>query len=221
MFQFHDEGQSPYLYKFEDNQWLWFESKTLLRIDFGKQTETLQINKSNHTCDEGNSNRFMQCMESYFSKQLGCILPWTLKNNNQENNGGLNVCKGKNKFKEFITITEKILKPEGIIELIKGGCFIPKCRQRSWDIRFKGNEQGPDGFQYYMPENTKVLIRKEVRLYTLLNFFAEVGGYLGLLLGESLLSYIIAASKWMQIFSRKLKTKCNKKENQEVKSSPA
>ena len=52
MFQFHDEGQSPYLYKFEDNQWLWFESKTLLRIDFGKQTETLQINKSNHTCDD-------------------------------------------------------------------------------------------------------------------------------------------------------------------------
>ena len=53
MFQFHDEGQSPYLYKFEDNQWLWFESKSLLRIDLGKQTETLQINKSNHTCDEG------------------------------------------------------------------------------------------------------------------------------------------------------------------------
>ena len=72
-----------------------------------------------------------------------------------------------------------------------------------------------------MPENTKVLIRKEVRLYTLLNFFGEVGGYLGLLLGESLLFYIIAASKWMQIFARKLKTKYNKKENQEVKSSPA
>ena len=173
------------------------------------------------TLDEGNSNRFMQCMEGHFSKQLGCILPWTLKNNNQENNSGLNVCKGKNKFKEFITITEKILKPEGIIELIKGGCSIPKCRQRSWDIRFKGNEQGTDGFQYYMPENTKVLIRKEVRLYTLLNFFAEVGGYLGLLLGESLLSYIIAASKWMQMFARKLKANCNKKDNQEVKSSSA
>ena len=173
------------------------------------------------TLDEGNSNRFMQCFEGHFSKQLGCILPWTLKNNNQENNSGLNVCKGKNKFKEFITITEKILKPEGIIELIKGGCSIPKCQQRSWDIRFKGNEQGIDGFQYYMPENTKVLIRKEVRLYTLLNFFAEVGGYLGLLLGESLLSYIIAASKWMQMFARKLKANCNKKDNQEVKSSSA
>ena len=67
-----------------------------------------------------------------------------------------------------------------------------------------------------MPENTKVLIRKEVRLYTLLNFFAEVGGYLGLLLGESLLSYIIAASKWTLIFARKLKAKCNRVDSQEV-----
>ena len=71
-----------------------------------------------------------------------------------------------------------------------------------------------------MPENTKVLIRKEVRLYTLLNFFAEVGGYLGLLLGESLLSYIIAASKWMLIFARKLKAKCNIVDNQEVTKEP-
>ena len=68
-----------------------------------------------------------------------------------------------------------------------------------------------------MPENTKVLIRKEVRLYTLLNFFAEVGGYLGLLLGESLLSYIIAASKGMLIFAKNLKAKCNRVDDQEMK----
>ena len=62
----------------------------------------------------------------------------------------------------------------------------------------------------YMPENTKVLIRKKVRLYTLLNFFAEVGGYLGLLLGESLISYIIVISKWVHGIGKKLKDKCRK-----------
>ena len=182
-----------------------------MKMDLGKQTQTLRINKSNYSCDESNSNRFMQCMESYFSKQLGCILPWTQNNNNQENHGS-NECKGKDKFKEFIKITRNILKPEGLTELIKEGCFVPKCLQRSWDIRFKETFNWPDwtGFQFYSPANTEVLIRKEVRLYSLLNFFAEVGGYLGLLLGESLLSYIIAASKWMLIFARKLKAKCNK-----------
>ena len=162
------------------------------------------------TLDESNSNRFMQCMESYFSKQLDCILPWTLNKNNQEHHS-LNVCKGTDKFKKFRKITQNILKPEGNKGLIKGGCFVPKCRKRIWDIRYKDKEQQTTaGFRFYMPQNTKVLFRKEVRLYTLLNFFAEVGGYLGLLLGESLLSYIIAASKWMLIFARKLKAKCNK-----------
>ena len=93
--------------------------------DLGKQTKTLRINKSNYKCDEGNSNRFMQCMESYFSKQLGCILPWTL-NNNQENNHGLNLCKGKKKFKEFRNISENILKPGGIKDLAKEDCSLPR-----------------------------------------------------------------------------------------------
>ena len=49
-----------------------------------------------------------------------------------------------------------------------------------------------------------------MRLYTAINFFAEVGGYLGLLLGESLISYLIISSKWIQIIHKKLKGKCTK-----------
>ena len=102
----HEEGQSPYLYKFEDDQWLWFDSKSYLKIDLGKQTETLRITKSNYTCDEENSNRFMQCMETYFSNQLDCDLPWTDKN--KENNG-LNECKEIENFVKFRRIITKIL----------------------------------------------------------------------------------------------------------------
>ena len=63
---------------------------------------------------------------------------------------------------------------------------------------------------YDMPRDTKTLVRKEVRLYTAINFFAEVGGYLGLLLGECLISYLIISSKWIQIIYKKLKRKCTK-----------
>ena len=61
-----------------------------------------------------------------------------------------------------------------------------------------------------MHENSKVLLRKEVKLYTLINFFAEVGGYLGLLLGESLISYIISISKWVHVIGKEVKGKCRK-----------
>ena len=128
-FQLHEEGQSPYLYKFEDDQWLWFESNSYVKMELGKQTETLRITKSNYKCDEANANRFMQCMESYFSKQLGCILPWTLKNNNNQDNHGLNECKGKDKFKEFRKITSIILKTRDKKELVKEGCSLPRLAQ--------------------------------------------------------------------------------------------
>ena len=56
-----------------------------------------------------------------------------------------------------------------------------------------------------MEENTQVLSRKEVRLYTLLTFFAEVGGYLGMLVGGNVLLYITSASKWILHPKKKLK----------------
>ena len=105
-FHLHEEGQSPYLYKF-DEEWVWFNfNQSNYKISLGKQIETLRINKSNYTCDESNSNRFMQCMETYLSNQLDCDLPWTDKN--KENNG-LNECKEKDKFDKFRGITRNIL----------------------------------------------------------------------------------------------------------------
>ena len=132
----------------------------------------------------------------------------------------MNVCKGKDKYLEFKNISMNILKPETDEELNKEGCFIPDCQQKSWSIGFKETydiktmrhempmENATDGFLFEMPQET--LVRKEVRLYTAINFFAEVGGYLGLLLGECLFSYLIILSKWIQIICKKLKGKFTK-----------
>ena len=187
-------------------------------MDFSKQTDNLNINKSNFTCNDVALNGFMHCMENYYSKKLGCVLPWALFHG--LNNQSMNVCKGKEKYLEFRNISMNILKSEENKELNNFGCFIPDCQQRSWSIRFKDTlenkivlnekESNTSGFFYDMPQDTKTLIRKEVRLYTAINFFAEVGGYLGLLLGESLISYLIISSKWIQIIHKKLKGKCTK-----------
>ena len=207
--QFHQEGNSPYLYQFAQDEWLWFENNNLLNIELGKQIDTTNINKSNYTCSDDNSNSLMQCMEKFYSKQLGCILPWTLNKNIKEDI--MNLCKGKEKFKDFKNISMNILKPKVIKELIMEDCFIPNCMQRTWKIRNNWKkETSKNGFMFNLPQHTKVLVREEVELYTIINFFAEVGGYLGLLLGESLISYIITASKWFQILRRKLKERCRK-----------
>ena len=59
-----------------------------------------------------------------------------------------------------------------------------------------------------------MLVRQEVKLYTLINFFAEFGGYLGLLLGESVFSYITTASKWFLSLKTKFKECCRKVEEE-------
>ena len=51
---------------------------------------------------------------------------------------------------------------------------------------------------YTFSHNAKVLVRTEIKLYTLASFFADFGGYLGLLLGESLVSYLLRASRWIK-----------------------
>ena len=212
--QLHQEADSPYLYKFAQDQWLWFKSKSFLFIEFGKQIDTININKSNYTCNEDNSIRFMNCTENYCSKKLGCTLPWAVNNDIKNDNMGL--CKGNKKFEDFKNIAMNILNPEESDELINEGCFVPNCVQRSWSIRNqrnierKENDKLTTGFQFEMAPNTKVLVREETKLYTLINFFAEVGGYLGLLLGESLISYLITASKLIQTLKRKFKERCRK-----------
>lgn len=212
--QFHQEANSPYLYKLAQDQWYWFKGKTFLYIELEKQIDTININKSNYTCNDKNSISFMNCAEDYYSKKLGCMLPWALKNNVK--NDTMNLCKGKEKFDYFKDIAMNILKPNESKEFINEGCLKPNCMQRSWKIKNQRliEETYKDtpiaGFQFEMPPNTKILVREEVKLYTLINFFAEVGGYLGLLLGESLISYLITVSKWLQIIKRKFEERCRK-----------
>ena len=221
--QFHQEANSPYLYEFAQDEWEWIEKDTHLIMVLGKQTDTKNINKSNYTCYEENSNTFMDCMENYYSIKLGCLLPWSL--NRKIENDSMNLCKGKEKFAEFKSIAMNISKSEAKKELTNEGCLIPNCLQRSWtdynlDTKLSETKNLMSGFSFEIPPQGKVLVREEVKLYTLMNFFAEVGGYLGLLLGESLLSYFITATTMFQILKRKFKEHC-RKADEEPEPSPA
>ena len=60
---------------------------------------------------------------------------------------------------------------------------MPNCMQRSWKVKkdnfIKRIKNGDlvTGFKYKIFQPAKVLVRKEVKLYSIINFFAEVGGY--------------------------------------------
>ena len=133
LLQFHQIASSPYLHEFAQDQWLWIKGKKILYFELGEQIDIININRSNYTCTEDNSNSFMLCMENYYSRKLGCMLPWASKTN--INNDSLNLCEGKEKFQEFRRIALNILKLETNKELINECCFLPNCLRRSWTIK--------------------------------------------------------------------------------------
>ena len=63
------------------------------------------------------------------------------------------------------------------------GNYLLSSEKKEKIIDYKKNGNLTAGFQYEWSEHSKVLVREEVELYTLVNFFAEVGGYLGLFIG--------------------------------------
>ena len=217
MVQFHQERESPYAYKLAEEEFHAIENHSFVSLTLVKQIDTLSMNKRSYTCNEDNQNSFMHCVENYYSKKLGCSLPWSMKEGQNNHTG--NACTGKDKFREFKSIFMNIQRTEEAKNLTREGCFIPNCLQQSWDMRKEKLYEVGSGFEFYMPQKPRVLLRREVKLYTPINFFAEVGGYLGLLLGESLISYILVISNWIHVIVKKLKEKC-RKDAEETNGTP-
>ena len=97
--------------------------------------------------------------------KLNCYLPWV--NVNTENNG--TVCYGKEKFKEFKTLSMSILKQNIHNEIEDLGCFIPNCRTRKWTICShvtdkisKITNDTQMELLYMFSADTKVLFKNEV-----------------------------------------------------------
>ena len=218
--QFHENGQSPYNYDFDDGQVFYLDPGFTLQVEFGQQTETHWLKKSNHNCNKENSSKKSDCINAYLSKKLGCTLPW--KSELESTFQSLDKCSGKEKFNEFINLSISILNSDVQKELRDEGCLNFNCIQRTWDIeRFdtRRDQKNQTWFWYFVPNHSKVLIRKEIKLYTFTNFFAEVGGYLGLLLGESMFSYLIMSINWLEVIRKRIAAKCQNPEERSAVQS--
>ena len=72
-------------------------------------------------------------------------------------------------------------------------CYVPNCEEATWKLTSSKDSHisGPPNttkLQYFIPLHSKVLGLTEVKLYTWTNLFADFGGFLGLFLGDSILS---------------------------------
>ena len=102
-------------------------------------------------------------------------------------------------------------------ELEVEGCIIPNCEQRYWTMTSArthfddaNKQNGKAHLIHTFSHNANVLVRNEIELYNVSSFLADFGGYLGLLLGESLISYLLWATHCIKKLIQKLKQNSKK-----------
>ena len=194
--ELHESGQSQYNYDVDVSriEYLDKDSHVLYTMS-GQQDVVKRLKKSNFNCHEDNSNKQASCLNNYYASKLNCTLPWVHANN--QDHGDL--CNGKDKFKEFKNLSMSIGGFGATNELYKKGCIISNCKLTSWNIKSSTKVHNPIDATFpifIFSHKTKVLLRDEIELYTISSFFADIGGYLGLLLGESLISFFLMGVNW-------------------------
>ena len=182
----HEKDQSNHNYEVDS-------SKGFDKLPRGKgfqihlvETETTSLKTSRYDCMEDNSITMTNCIDDFIAEQLNCSLPWT------KNNNTWRYCQTEEDLALFRKLSFNITSPYLKQKLTMKGCFRPNCKQTSWvstqETLAWDNNHGESSVKITIPATAKVIQRKEIRLADYGTFIADMGSYLGLYLGASILS---------------------------------
>ena len=133
---------------------------------------------------------FDSCIDDYISSQMNCKLPWKSRNISLE----LSLCSNPEQYELFWNLSMTLLKSsEGDISRLTD-CK-PSCNRKEFSSRLLAvkkagsDESSPLNLQFHYASN-RMTIKEQYYTYDFYNLIADFGGYLGLLLGYSVLSFV-------------------------------
>ena len=160
-----------------------------------------------HSCDTTNGKKKSTCIKRFISNYIGCNPPWY----HPEVKEKLDLCEGT--LQEYIDIAWT-LKNNATFRA-ETGCYKENCQQSTWKAKEEvelathtynvtivtvrpisvSNIRKDLVFYFYLfttPQSSfnfqDTIVKEEILQYDLLDFVAEFGGILGLLMGASILS---------------------------------
>lgn len=154
------------------------------------------LSTEDNPCSESPERELAKCLESHFLKRLRCRVPW-MKPEKAESQ--LPSCSSQAEFDQWKneTLSLASLGQSRLFELLN--CSVP-CHRIEFDIQesidgfidcsyLAGLVDGDNctgiSFVHFKVLDGIVRVEKETLLYDGTNFIADIGGYLGLLLGVS------------------------------------
>ena len=193
LIEMHEKGQSSLYFGKDYSKNLDYTSGNTFSLITLEMTKVQKMKLPSYNCDETNSVRFVDCINEYYEEMLNCNLPWV-------NNNHKRTCSTNNDYETFLNISRSIFTNNTRGQIEDRGCFIQNCIQHYWRVKLARKLKGyynQTVVHYLMPAKSKVSFKREIPLYTFSSFFAEVGGYLGLLVGESIFSFYKSIKHFM------------------------
>ena len=146
------------------------------------------LNQEKSPCTSKPLESFQECLERYFNQEMGCHLPW-------HKEGSPLPCANASDSQRYQNLTLR-LKSMNKMDLTRElDCHMPCTLYEYEPVEFMEVEQ-PCNSEWcqYVPvllvavDDANLYLSREVVLYDENNFIADVGGYLGLLLGASVMT---------------------------------
>ena len=154
--------------------------------------ETTFINEKNDQCltakEIAEVNTF-ECLERHIDSFLNCTLPWRSKQVPQD----MPFCSDAWEYDLYVTYSVKYMDPDSMKNIAK--CY-PGCNRYEYSLKLQGKvalrdldkDKDTVEFDFYYNQY-EIQVREHAYAYDSLNLISDLGGWLGLLLGYSILGF--------------------------------
>ena len=158
-------------------------------------TETISINEKSDQCltaKEIEEVNTQECLEIHIDSVLKCTLPWLSKKYPHEEKP---LCSHAWEYDQYLANSLKYFDPDSLRNTAKCN---PGCKRYEYSTKLKRkgtlrNMEEEDTSQFvqfeFFYEQYEIQVREHVYAYDGLNLFSDFGGWLGLLLGYSILGF--------------------------------
>ena len=157
-------------------------------------TEVNYISQTNEPCisEQGKVMDLWECMTDYIYSKINCTLPWTKEAEKKH----MKLCSTPEEYDQYSAgIKNAFYRKSDYIE--NTAKCIPGCKRNEYSVKLAYSDKYSDKdsskldqftLRIYFPRE-KFMIKNQFYIYSTSNLIADFGGYLGLLLGYSLLGF--------------------------------
>ena len=161
------------------------------KVSFAERTA---LSTNDKPCKSEPKNGLENCVRLFYHREMQCLLPWDTTNASSRQR--LRFCDTRDDFLLFTNLTLTLAQKNQKDLFSFLDCDVP-CQTMNYIVEDFLDDLIPCRFGICHPDemmltfsvvDDNVYVEKETWLYDRINFVADVGGYLGLLLGVSAVS---------------------------------